>query len=250
MPARVTARADARRHRLGAHQRSFGVARASSSGWLEQLDGARFDVRLFHLGTANDLETARAKTLVDALRLRQERPRRMDAAHPRHQLDVLIYPEIGMDPMTAKLASLRLAPVQATSWGHPQTSGLPTMDYFLSAEALEPPGAGAHYTERLVTLPGFGSPCIPTGVKPGAVDLASLGLRPDVPLLLCPGTPFKYTPRHDAVFVEIARRLGECQFVFFTPKPPELMQRLRARMAGAFERAGLEFGAYAPSCPG
>ena len=54
-------------------------------------------------------------------------------------LDVLIYPEIGMDPLTVKLASMRLARVQAATWGHPETTGLPTIDHYLSAEALEPP---------------------------------------------------------------------------------------------------------------
>ena len=28
-----------------------------------------------------------------------------------------------MDPLTVKLASLRLAPVQVGTWGHPETSG-------------------------------------------------------------------------------------------------------------------------------
>jgi predicted O-linked N-acetylglucosamine transferase (SPINDLY family) len=47
------------------------------------------------------------------------------------RLHVLIVPEIGMDATTLQLAALRLAPVQATSWGHPQTSGMPTIDDFL-----------------------------------------------------------------------------------------------------------------------
>jgi predicted O-linked N-acetylglucosamine transferase (SPINDLY family) len=71
-----------------------------------------------------------------------------------------------------------------------------------------------------------------------------------VPVLLCPGTPFKYTPRHDAALVEIARRLGECQLVFFTPaNAPELMQRLRARLARSFAGAGLDFNAFAAFVP-
>ena len=47
---------------------------------------------------------------------------------------------------------MRLARVQATPWGHPETTGFPTIDYYLSAEALEPPNAAANYTERLVAL--------------------------------------------------------------------------------------------------
>ena len=35
----------------------------------------------------------------------------------------------------------------------PVTTGLPAMDLFLSSEAMEIPGADAHYSERLVRLP-------------------------------------------------------------------------------------------------
>jgi len=44
--------------------------------------------------------------------------------------DILFLPEIGMDPLTCKLAALRLAPLQAASWGHPVTTGLPEIDLF------------------------------------------------------------------------------------------------------------------------
>ena len=49
-------------------------------------------------------------------------------------LDVLIYPEIGMDHLTYFLAYKRLARVQASFWGHPVSSGIEyTMDYFISS---------------------------------------------------------------------------------------------------------------------
>src|SRR6185436_15263966 len=100
------------------------------------------------------------------------------------RMDVLIYPEIGMDPATAKLACLRLAPVQATSWGQPQTSGLPTMDYYLSAQALElPPGTSCWLPHAADAAPGARQP---------APDLPAAEV-----LLLCPGTPFKYAAAHD-----------------------------------------------------
>ena len=53
------------------------------------------------------------------------------------------------------LAALWLAPIQCASWGHPDTTGLPTIDYFLSGELMEPPDADEHYTERLVRLPNL-----------------------------------------------------------------------------------------------
>src|SRR5204863_7204302 len=68
------------------------------------------------------------------------------------ELDVLHFPDIGMDPFTYGLAHSRLAPVQTSTWGHPVTSGLPTVDYFLSSQHAEPTDAEEHYTERLVRL--------------------------------------------------------------------------------------------------
>ena len=42
-------------------------------------------------------------------------------------LDLIYYPDIGMHPVTYFLAYSRLATVQCTSWGHPDTTGIPNM---------------------------------------------------------------------------------------------------------------------------
>src|SRR5207247_8154977 len=68
------------------------------------------------------------------------------------RLDVLVYTDVGLDPVTSTLAHSRLAPVQCVTWGHPVTTGIPTLDYFLSSELLEGEGAEQHYTENLVRL--------------------------------------------------------------------------------------------------
>lgn len=247
-PARVT-RAQTRIGIVSAHVRDHSVWNALAKGWLQHLDRSRFDVRLFHLGAANDVETALAKTMVTHYSYGKSDLVEWTQLILGHQLDVLLYPEVGIDPLTAKLASLRLAPVQAAAWGHPLTTGLPTMDYFLSADALERAPADADYTERLVRLPGLGCCCTPTGAPAAEIDVASLGIREGMPLLVCAGAPFKYTPRHDAVFAQIARRLGECQLVFFVPEPRALMERVRGRMARAFEAAGLELSEHAAFVP-
>jgi len=131
---------------VSSYFRYHSVWNAPAKGWFRALDRERFALYAFDLGAGEDAETRLAKSRatryeagprdfvqwVDAIR----------AVEP----DVLIYPEVGMHPMTVRLAALRLAPVQAASWGHPETTGLPTMDYYLSGEALEPPGAQAYYT--------------------------------------------------------------------------------------------------------
>ncbi len=216
-----------------AQLRDHSVWNAIVKGWVRHLDKTRFELYLFNLGAKSDAETEQA---------RQWAHRLEDGRHGLPQwattiagcgLDVLIYPEIGMDPLTVKLASMRLARVQAATWGHPETTGLPTIDHYLSAEALEPPHAEAHYTERLVALPHLGvcyEPLAPTTVAP---DLAGLGLPQDVPLLLCPGTPFKYSPLHDAVWIEISRRATPCRLVFFRPRDDTVSDQLERRSGAA-----------------
>ncbi len=135
---------------------------------------------------------------------------------------------------------MRLAPAQVVAWGHPQTSGLPTIDYFVSAEAFEPADGAAHYRERLVALPNLGccyEPLAPPDVEP---DWAALGVDADAPRLICAGTAYKYLPEHDHVFVEIAQRLGRCQFLFFVDMAPRLSRLLEDRLHLAFRAKGLD----------
>jgi predicted O-linked N-acetylglucosamine transferase (SPINDLY family) len=71
-------------------------------------------------------------------------------------LDLLIYPEIGMDPVTYFLAHANLAKTQAVWFGHPDTSGLPSIDYFITSDT-ESNAVDARYTERRYKMEGLGS---------------------------------------------------------------------------------------------
>ncbi len=131
-----------------------------------------------------------------------------------HALDVLIYPEVGMEPIIEKLAAMRLAPLQCALWGHPVTTGLPTIDVFFSAAALEPDAAQAHYRERLQLLPGLGT-CYPTPPAPSALGRAALGLPVDGPLIVCAQSPFKWTPNFTRAAAAIVQRSSEAKLVVF-----------------------------------
>jgi predicted O-linked N-acetylglucosamine transferase (SPINDLY family) len=232
------------------HFRNHSVWHALTKGWFEELDRGRFAVHAFHLGSNSDEETSFARAHASHFEEGKAGLRQWVETILASRLDVLLYPEIGMDPMTARLASLRLAPVQAASWGHPETTGLPTVDYYLSAEDFEPDNAQDHYTERLVPLPALGCFYRPARVEHLIPELDALGIRDDAScLLLCPGVPFKYAPRYDWVFPEIARRLGSCKFVFFTHNKRNLSERLHHRLRVAFESSGLDserFVAFVP----
>jgi protein O-GlcNAc transferase len=234
---------------VSAHLRYHSVWSAITKGWFQELDARRFALYAFHVGVDEDQESAFAKSRAAHYERGPKELREWVDAIGAQQLDVLVYPEIGMDPMTVRLASLRLAPVQAASWGHPETSGLPTIDYYLSAEELEPEAAQAHYTERLVALPHLGCHFEPLNIAPAAVDPAQAGIDARLPLLVCPGVPFKYAPQHDWVFPEIARRLGRCRFIFFAHWSRSLSDRLAQRLQGAFKAHGLSYERFVTFMP-
>ena len=231
------------------HFRDHSVWNALVKGWFQWLDRERFVLAAFCLGPEQDTETHYARSRAERFEQGRASARQWVEAILEAQPDVLIYPEIGMDPMTVKLASLRLAPVQVASWGHPETTGLPTIDYYLSAEDLEPVGAQASYSERLIALPHLGCFVQSARVESAAIDLDAWGIEARTPLLLCPGTPFKYAPEHDSIFPEIARRLGRCRFVFFAHWARGLSEKLRQRLATAFSREGLDFDQFAVFIP-
>jgi protein O-GlcNAc transferase len=225
------------------------VFNALLKGWLQGLDRQHFEISLFSLGTRRDASTESAAAAVDDFDAVARTVAEWADAIALRRLDAVIFPEVGIDRNTLALANVRLAPRQFASWGHPETSGLPTIDGFLSADAFEPEGAQDHYSERLVRLPNLGVHYDPPAGNPTPVELDRLGIPDDVPLLICPGTPFKYRPQDDAVWVEIARRLGRCTLAFFRHERADLSDKLHRRLTAAFAREGLDAGRFLKFLP-
>lgn len=208
-------------------------------GIVSEIDRDRFELFIYHTGALTDEETAWARLRADRF---VQGPMRRSAwleQVAQDRPDVIFYPEVGMDPMTCALAALRLAPVQAAAWGHPVTTGLPSIDFFLSGELLEPLGAEAHYREKLLRLPGTGvctewhdPPSQPWGApdrKAGVVRFA-----------LCQ-QPIKVDPADDRLLARIAQAAGPCELWLAAPKNlPWAAPRLRARIAAAFREKGLD----------
>lgn len=201
-------------------------------GFLRRLDRARFEVVAIHamrwapwwsrqpLSAAAD----RALTLPDDLP-------GMQAAVAAEGLDVLFYTDIGMTPTSWLLAHARLAPVQAVGWGHPITSGIDTLDYFVSADAIEPPGAEAHYSERLIRLRRLPCHYVPLLAPTRIPDRRSMGLPEGATLYGCPQSLFKFHPDFDAVLAAISEGDPDGRIVLLEGGQPEPSARLRARWA-------------------
>ena len=209
-------------------------------GWISQLDRSRFRVTGYHLGAIHDEQTDAAAGLCDRFvhrTLDTDGWRREILADAPH---ALIYPGLLMDVSSLQLAAQRLASVQCNSWGHPETSGLPTIDYFLSSDLMEPPDAQACYTEKLVRLPNLSIYYEPVVAEPVSVTREGLGLRAGATAFWSAQSLFKYLPQYDDVFVRIAQAVGDCQFVFLRHfGAPRVTQLVRERLERAFSAAGM-----------
>ena len=231
-----------RRIRLGivsADIRLHSVWMALIKGWFQSFYVERFELVVFSLANRTDPETAWARSKADVFVAGPKILSQWVAAMREQNCEILLYPALGLHPMALKLASLRLAPAQINTWGHPETSGLPALDYYVSADCFEPAEAQDHYSERLVLLPHLGNRMQPLALSSSDPGFAAMNVDLDRPILVCPGTPFKYQPAHDHVFIEIARRVPDAQLVFFKPSAAALASLLQDRITKAFEAAGL-----------
>lgn len=234
---------------VSADIREHSVWFALIKGWLEHIDRSRFEIGVFSLGATPDRETEWAKLHSDFFVSGPKTVQQWIDSISEANAAALIYPAIGMDILTSQLASLRLAPTQINTWGHPETSGLPTIDLYLSGELFEPPHAQQFYSERLVPLLNLGN-CYRGRVQHAAEpDLAELGIDSTKPILICSGTAFKYQMEHDRVLTEIAGRIEGSQLIFFRQRPESLSDRLKERLELAFAHAGLEFGKHVRFIP-
>ncbi len=232
-----------RKLRVGFASAFFHVGTAGRyfRSWLTELDRERFDVYVYHLYPGlDDIAReigARADRFVEFGGSRA-RPSVIAPVIRDDALDVLVYPELGMDHTSFALAALRLAPRQLAAWGHPVTSGHSTIDAFISCDAMEPPDAERHYVERLLRLPGIGTnyrqPALP---EPAA--RARLGLPEDRVLLLCPQSLFKVHPDNDDLFARVLAGNSRAALVMFDGRHPRVTERFMRRMSSAFDRHGL-----------
>jgi tetratricopeptide (TPR) repeat protein len=222
---------------LSSHWRQCTVG-SYFGGWIGWLAHAGFEVRLYQLGPQQDAYTAELAGRASSFRLLTDGPLEGIAQQLRDEaLDLLIYPELGMDARLLPLAALRLARRQAVAWGHPVTSGFATIDEFLSCAEMEPADGALDYRERLRGLPGLGvdyrQHALPARVAP-----AALGLDPARSRVLVPQSLFKLHPDGDEVMAAIAAARPRVQFVCFEPERPAWLERYRKRLWPVFAAYG------------
>ena len=139
-----------------------------------------------------------------------------------------------MAPLTYFLAFARLAPVQCVSWGHPVTTGIPAIDYFISAKSIEPAVAQTHYSERLILFDPLPSYYFRPRHSPTPLTRGEFGFPDDARLYLCPQSLFKLHPDFDVVLATLLRRDPKGRLLLLSGIHKHWDRLLGARIAKAF----------------
>lgn len=225
--------------------------------WLKDCDRDKFEIFCYHTASylGQDSTTQKIRLSSDFFYYIPDNLEATCQQIFKDQLHILVFLAIGLWAPTTQLASLRLAPIQCSTWGHPVTSGLPTIDYFLSGDLLEPDNAQEHYTEQLVRLPNLGisypKPLIPEVTK----TRSDFQLCNNAVIYLSCQLSVKYLPQYDYIFVEIVRRVPQAQLVFvFRSKisndaSKTLETKFRQRLQKAFAKFNLNSDDYCVFLP-
>ena len=129
------------------------------------------------------------------------------------KLDVLIYTEIHSSHAPYCLAHNRLAKVQMVLPGNSITTGIKTVDYFISSKYTETNASEENYTERLIKING-----IPTGIEIKShkvrKDICDIyGIPKDVNLVSLLHNPAKFHPDWDEILEEVAQKCYNTTFL-------------------------------------
>lgn len=222
-------------------------------GFIEQANQDIFDIYTYYTDNIVDASTERIKSVSTYFR---QIPHDLPDLYQQiieDQLDILVFLDLSMNSISNQAAALRLAPIQCMLWGHPVTSGLPTIDYYLSSDLLEPNNAQAHYREKLVKLPNIGI-YFPTPEPMKLVkSRRDYGLREGAIAYLSCQSLFKYLPQYDYVFPAIAQQVPNAQFIFIAAAScttPLVTQKFCQRLQRVFAEYGLNYEDYCLFLPG
>jgi len=213
--------------------RSHSIGK-TTRGLVAQLCRKRFEVYTI------DIPPSVADATADWIRARADHsitlPEDLEQARSKIaalELDILFYQDIGLEPFSYFLAFARLAPVQCVSFGHPDTTGIPNVDYFISSDLYETGDADGHYSERLVRLQDL--PTLAYYYRPerGACGptRAQFGLGEGEHVYLCPQTLFKLHPDFDRLMAGILGRDARARILLISAHCADWSVQLQRRFA-------------------
>ena len=125
----------------------------------------------------------------------------------RFNFDVIVYDDLNMCGEVMALSHRRLAPLQINTWGHSDTSGISTIDYYISSKLYETEDAQTRYSEKLVLHDGlctyYDRPLDPS--KTYFLPRSYFGLPNDATIYICYQSLFKISPEFQRVIKRIVQ---------------------------------------------
>ncbi len=120
----------------------------------------------------------------------------------KEKFDILFYPDIGMSIEFYFLSLIRLARYQIMSWGHPETTGSDTIDFFLCSKHLISENSKKFYSEKFLIIDKL--PMIYN--KPVIENILSDKDISKKNIYSCPQTLFKFHPDFDDYLFDILKK--------------------------------------------
>jgi protein O-GlcNAc transferase len=214
-------------------------------GWIKYANTQEFEIFTYYTGESRDFVTQEFMTHSDHFYdFSSSSFEEICDQINKNALDILVYTDIGMHARLTQLAALRLAPIQCSAWGHPVTTGLPTIDYYLSCDHMEPENAQQHYLEPLVRLPNIGVAYDKPKFPHERMRREDFGIHLDAAVYLSCQSVFKYLPQFDYIFPRIVKQVPNAQLVFVDSPSETLASKFRQRIKIAFDQYDLDYENY------
>ena len=120
----------------------------------------------------------------------------------KEKFHILFYPDIGMSVEMYYLSLIRLAKYQIMSWGHPETTGSESIDYFLCSKSLITYETAKSYSEKLLLMDQlpmiYEIPNVENKLNDKSLSKNNI--------YSCPQTMFKFHPDFDHILSEILKK--------------------------------------------
>lgn len=184
-------------------------------GIILKIDKKKFEVFVFHSeqtkkgSILDELINAENKGIIKNIFLPKDFKQKQISILDK-KLDILFYAEIGLSLQLYFLSYIRLAKYQVTSWGHPETTGNDSIDYFISSKLIESENSNKNFSEKLIcseSLPMF-------YYKPKVKNILDVEKISKINLYSCPQTLFKLQPDFDKIIEGIQKRDKNSIFYF------------------------------------
>lgn len=218
-----------------------GIFSRSLKGMLPQFDRRQFDITI--AVSRPSLANTRSMLPFDNIHWLALDSRVDRAAEQlrQAQLDVLYHWEVGTDSFNYFLPWFRPAPVQYTSWAWPMTTGIPSMDFFLSSERVEPANAQRLYSEPLLCMKSnMFTWAEPPRVETSSGQRSEFGFSEQEHLYLCHQNPRKVHPDFDPLVASILERDPKARLLLIggaeSNEAELLQQRLQRSLGGLAQR--------------